>query len=145
MPAIPTREEVFGKAAGAPLTPGRFVPSARASTPQPLTRVQAGVLLFIARHILTWQRPPTMRAIAVEFGWASENAALGHVHALERRGWIALDHVSAGGRGKSVPRVLHWPDDGALGRASSGEAQAADSPVQGSAGRAHDQSRFFNR
>ena len=46
---------------------------------------------------------------------------------------------------KSVPRVLHWPDDGALGRASSGEAQAADSPVQGSAGRAHDQSRFFNR
>lgn len=33
----------------------------------------------------------------------------------------------------------------ALVRASTGEATAADSPAWGSAGRVHDQSRFFNR
>lgn len=111
MSAIPSREDVFGRAVAQSLAPHRFdVDDSRRVKPEPLTRVQGNVLRFIARHILQWQRPPTQQGMAAEFGWASVNAATHHLQALERKGWIALDHVSAGGRGKSVPRVLHWPD-----------------------------------
>lgn len=81
----------------------------RVAVPADLTPTQARVLQHIAEHILTWQRPPTHADIAKHFGWASINAASDVIEALARKGWIALDARSTGGRGKSSIRVLHWP------------------------------------
>lgn len=53
-----------------------------------LTEAQENVLAFMARHQETHSRPPSLREICVEFGFASHNAARKHVQALERKGRV---------------------------------------------------------
>ncbi len=61
-----------------------------------LTEAQESILAFMVRHQSEKQRPPSLREIAEEFGYASMNAARGHVLALARKG-----HVSDTGDGRS--------------------------------------------
>jgi len=53
-----------------------------------LTRNQCVVLNFIKQYIHDNQYPPSMLDMNKHFGWASPNAAVGHLNALERRGHI---------------------------------------------------------
>lgn len=51
----------------------------------PLTEAQEAILAFMVRHQETHARPPSLREICEEFGFASSNAARKHVQALARR------------------------------------------------------------
>jgi SOS-response transcriptional repressor LexA len=53
-----------------------------------LTEKQAAVLAFMREFEAENDNMPTIPAIARHFGYASSNAAQGHVHALERAGCI---------------------------------------------------------
>jgi repressor LexA len=53
----------------------------------PLTETQEAILAFMVRHQAEKSRPPSLREIAEEFGYASSNAARGHVLALARKGY----------------------------------------------------------
>lgn len=53
-----------------------------------LTETQETVLAFIVRHQETHARPPSLREICEEFGFASSNAARNHVQALARKGFL---------------------------------------------------------
>lgn len=75
-----------------------------------LTAKQAGVLDFIARHIVERQRPPTRKVMCQHFGWASENTAKDYVKALERKGFLVLEGVEGGSHWQRYPRVIRWPD-----------------------------------
>lgn len=55
----------------------------------PLTETQEAILAFMVRHQETHARPPSLREICEEFGFASSNAARKHVQALARRGFVA--------------------------------------------------------
>ena len=74
-----------------------------------LTATQAKVLDYIAGHIVSQQRPPTRKELAAHFGWASVNAAEGHVRALEHAGHIALDGARDGSQWCRYIRVIRWP------------------------------------
>ena len=54
----------------------------------PLTEAQENVLAFMVRHQELHARPPSLREICEEFGFASHNAARKHVQALERKGMV---------------------------------------------------------
>lgn len=54
-----------------------------------LTEPQEAILAFMVRHQTEFNRPPSLREIAAEFGYASSNAARGHVLALVRKGYAA--------------------------------------------------------
>jgi repressor LexA len=53
-----------------------------------LTEAQEAVLAFMVRHQKTNTRPPSLREICEEFGFASHNAARKHVQALARKGLV---------------------------------------------------------
>lgn len=53
-----------------------------------LTEAQESILAFMVRHQEEHSRPPSLREIRDEFGFASVNAALGHVQALARKGMV---------------------------------------------------------
>ncbi|MEI6860979.1 MAG: transcriptional repressor LexA [Verrucomicrobiota bacterium] len=53
-----------------------------------LTEAQEAVLAFMVRHQETNTRPPSLREICEEFGFASHNAARKHVQALARKGLV---------------------------------------------------------
>lgn len=54
-----------------------------------LTEAQENILAFMVRHQEEHHRPPSLREIRDEFGYASANAALRHVQALARKGMVA--------------------------------------------------------
>jgi repressor LexA len=53
-----------------------------------LTEAQENILSFMVRHQEEHNRPPSMREIRDEFKFASVNAALGHIKALDRKGMV---------------------------------------------------------
>ena len=53
-----------------------------------LTEAQEAILAFMVRHQETHQRPPSLREMCEEFGFASHTAALKHVQALARKGFV---------------------------------------------------------
>lgn len=53
-----------------------------------LTEAQEEVFAFMVRHQDTHSRPPSLREICEEFGYASSNGARKHVQALERKGLV---------------------------------------------------------
>src|SRR5690348_6930683 len=53
-----------------------------------LTEAQESILAFMVRHQSERTRPPSLREIAEEFGYASSNAARSHVLALARKGYV---------------------------------------------------------
>lgn len=71
-----------------------------------LTRAQQGVLDFMVRHQEAHSRPPSLREICAEFGFASHSAARRHVLALARKGF-----ASQTGDGKAwAPKVRQVQD-----------------------------------
>lgn len=54
-----------------------------------LTEAQEAVLAFMVRHQEANTRPPSLREICEEFGFASHNAARKHVQALVKKGLVA--------------------------------------------------------
>ncbi|MFZ5497261.1 MAG: transcriptional repressor LexA [Verrucomicrobiota bacterium] len=54
-----------------------------------LTEAQESILAFMVRHQTEKNRPPSLREIAEEFGYASMNGARDHVLALVRKGYVA--------------------------------------------------------
>lgn len=55
----------------------------------PLTDTQESVLAFMVRHQEQHARPPSLREICEEFGFASHNAARKHVQALARKNLVS--------------------------------------------------------
>jgi repressor LexA len=53
-----------------------------------LTEAQESILAFMMRHQETHRRPPSLREICAEFGFASHTAARKHVQALARKGFV---------------------------------------------------------
>lgn len=53
-----------------------------------LTEAQESILAFMVRFQGDKQRPPSLREIAEEFGYASSNAARSHILALARKGFV---------------------------------------------------------
>lgn len=53
-----------------------------------LTEAQEAVLAFMVRHQAANARPPSLREICEEFGFASHNAARNHVQALVKKGLV---------------------------------------------------------
>jgi len=53
-----------------------------------LTETQEAILAFMVRHQAEKSRPPSLREIAGEFGYASSNAARSHILALVRKGCV---------------------------------------------------------
>lgn len=62
------------------------------------TKIQAKVLAFVEQASARDGRPPSMKEIAIHFGWSSTSTAQQHLAALERKG-----HVS---RTRNSPRSL---------------------------------------
>lgn len=52
------------------------------------TEAQEAILAFMVRHQSEKNRPPSLREIAEEFGFASSNGARTHVLALVRKGYV---------------------------------------------------------
>ena len=53
-----------------------------------LTEAQEGILAYMVRHQATHGRPPSLREMCEEFGFASHTAARKHVQALARKGFV---------------------------------------------------------
>ncbi len=64
---------------------------------EPLTERQEQVLDFIRSCIKEKHLPPTVREICTEFGFAGPNATVGHLKALERKGYIQREFNRARG------------------------------------------------
>lgn len=66
-----------------------------------LTERQEEILKFIKGYIRLNRLSPTMREIAEAFGFSSINAAVQHVFALERKGWVGFrrNHGTSGKTG----------------------------------------------
>jgi repressor LexA len=58
------------------------------STNTRLTETQEAILAFMVRHQAEHSRPPSLREICAEFGFASTNGARTHVLALARKGFV---------------------------------------------------------
>lgn len=56
---------------------------------KPLTPRQAEILAFLARFQTEQGYSASLRDIMRAFGFRSTNAAIDHLSALERKGWIA--------------------------------------------------------
>jgi repressor LexA len=61
-----------------------------------LTDIQARVLAFIRQAMAADGRPPTVREIAQQMGYRSDNSAYQHLQALQRKGVLELDGSSRG-------------------------------------------------
>jgi repressor LexA len=53
-----------------------------------LTEIQEAILAYMVQHQNEHSRPPSLREICEEFGYASSNAARKHVQALARKGLV---------------------------------------------------------
>jgi repressor LexA len=67
----------------------------------PLTSAQEKILAFMVRHQEAHGRPPSLREICSEFGFASHTAARKHVAALARKGYAS----QSGDRRPWAPRA----------------------------------------
>lgn len=72
-----------------------------------LTDKQQAIFDFILGYVKENGFPPTMRALAERFGFASPNAALSHLKALELKGKITM--VKGISRGIKVQGVRWEP------------------------------------
>ena len=55
-----------------------------------LTATQAKVFKFVKSYANKHGMPPTRKEICNGFGWASYNAAQGHIAALHRKGYLRM-------------------------------------------------------
>ncbi len=53
-----------------------------------LTKKQREVLVFVADYIKREMVGPSLREVAAEFGWASVAAAVTHIRALRKKGYV---------------------------------------------------------
>ncbi len=60
-----------------------------------MTRTQFLVLRCICRSIREHGWQPSMRELADHFGWASPSAAVSHLRALEKKGYIEMPSMAA--------------------------------------------------
>ena len=60
-------------------------------TRPPLTNRQGGIFNYIAATLHRKGRPPTLREIGEEFAISSPNGVMGHLRALEQKGYIRRD------------------------------------------------------
>ena len=58
-----------------------------------LTKTQRKVLNYCLLFLKDNDQLPPMSAIADNFGWASANAAQGHMNGLWNKGWIEYNEV----------------------------------------------------
>jgi len=63
------------------------------TTRQPLTHIQGQVLAYMAKFLQLNDQLPPQLTIAAAFGWASTNAALDHLKALEKKGYLARNEI----------------------------------------------------
>jgi SOS-response transcriptional repressor LexA len=63
-----------------------------------LTRQQRKVYAYLRRHIAEHGWAPTTRELVDAFGWATPNAAVCHLAAIARKGWIV--------RGEGMARAI---------------------------------------
>lgn len=63
-----------------------------------LTNQQRQVFAYLRQHIAEHGWPPTTRELVGRFKWASPNAAVCHLVALHRKGWIV--------RGSGMARAI---------------------------------------
>jgi repressor LexA len=66
-------------------------------TRPPLTQAQAAVRDLIRGHVAARGYAPTIREIGAAFGFRSTNGVVGHLNALERKGYLRRDPGRAGG------------------------------------------------
>lgn len=71
-----------------------------------LTERQSDVLRVMIDHVVEHHTHAPVRHIGAALGLRSTNCVLGHVRALERRGFV--EQVDVGGY--VTRRVLRWPD-----------------------------------
>lgn len=94
-----------------------------------LTERQGAVLDFIKLYIHEKVRPPTLREIGTRFGIRSTNGINDHLRALERKGYIVRDDMTARGirvvpldevhpRGEPNRKLAPCPHCGRSGRAA---------------------------
>ncbi|HVF35823.1 MAG TPA: transcriptional repressor LexA, partial [Candidatus Saccharimonadia bacterium] len=93
-----------------------------------LTPRQREILAVIERALARDGYPPTRAEIASALGFRSANAAQEHLHALQRKGYLALDGSHRGIRClyKAVPRA---PRDRAAARGTARSGAAAAKAV----------------
>jgi SOS-response transcriptional repressor LexA len=53
-----------------------------------LTDTQKDILDYLCRFLCSEQRTPTTRELAEAFGWKSQTAAVSHLDALAKKGYI---------------------------------------------------------
>lgn len=71
-----------------------------------LTRIQRRVFDFVRSNIVSGRGAPTTREIAEKFGWASKRAAVNHVEAIIRKGWL----VAEPGRARALRLTRPLPE-----------------------------------
>ena len=64
---------------------------------QPLTERQAQIYEYIWGHIQEYHFPPSVRDIVGAFSLKSPNGVMGHLLALEKKGWITRERGPARG------------------------------------------------
>ena len=68
-----------------------------------LTKRQRAILDFIVHTMTTSGRPPSTREISLEFDIKSPNGSASHLKALEKKGFVVLDHKTSRGIMPVVP------------------------------------------
>lgn len=81
-----------------------------ASTRPPLTDLQQKVLDYLTIFLRENHQLPTLAALASDFSWASQNAALTHVLALKKKGYLTRNELG-NWRLTSEIDVHPWPAD----------------------------------
>jgi len=80
------------------------VESAEPGTKKKLTDTQQRILDYIREYIVEHGYPPAIRDIGKAFGISSPNGVMGHLRALQKKGYIHRDEKNAtrGGRARSI-------------------------------------------
>lgn len=97
--------------------------------PSELTNRQRQILEVIRQHIRETGFPPTRAEIAEELGFRSVNAAVDHLRALERKGFINLQH----GASRGIRLIGACADEGSLplvGRVAAGSPILAEEHIE---------------
>lgn len=58
---------------------------------RPMTKRQRAVFTFIVKYRLDHGFSPTVDDICQQFGFASKNGAMSHLHPLRAKGWITWE------------------------------------------------------
>ena len=78
----------------------------------PLTHIQGQVLAYMAKFLQLNDQLPPQLTIAAAFGWASPTAALDHLKALEKKGYLTrneIGHLMLADR--PAPHVVYLGND----------------------------------